>query len=90
MDQSTPYCESVKCDIPRHILVADIQEDEETFIIGSVRFVRAQHHAHLLHAPQVYHVNVYLLRNRRRLQGVPYVVVLGPRAAVHVQVSGGE
>ena len=42
---------------------------------------------HLAHLPQVDDVNVDLLSDRGRTEGVLYVIALGPGTTVHVQVS---
>ena len=74
--------------LPCDILVTNIEEDEETLVIGGVGLVCVMHLADLLHTDQVNDVNVNLLGDRRRVQRVHNLVVLGPWAIVHIQIPG--
>ena len=73
--------------LPGDVFFRGIEEDKEAFVVGSVRFVSVEDRVHLAHLPQVDDVNVNLLSDRGRTERVLNVIALGPRTAVHVQVS---
>ena len=73
--------------LPGDVFFGGVEEDEEAFVVGSVRFVSVEDRVHLAHLPQVDDVNVDLLGDRGRTERILYVIALGPRTAVHVQVS---
>ena len=70
--------------VPGDVFIAHVQENEEALVVGRVGFVRLVHGSHLLHREQVNHVDVDLLRDGGRIEGVLNFVTFRPCSAVHV------
>lgn len=69
-------------------MLADIQEYEEAFVVGGVGLVRPEHGADFLEGDQIDDVDVDLLGNGGRSEGILNDVTLWPGSAVHIQVPG--
>ena len=58
---------------PCNVIIGDIKEDEEAFIIGRLGFMGVKDGARHSHCLQVQHVNADILGNRWRFEWVRYV-----------------
>lgn len=71
----------------RHVLITDVEENEEAFVVRRVGFVGAEHVSDLLERYQVDDVDVDLLGNRRRMERMLNNTVVRPRSGIDIQVS---
>ena len=72
--------------IPSYILIANVQKNEEAFIVGCVRLVSSVKRADLFQGHKVNHMDVDLLGDGWRLERVLYVITLRPGPTVHIQI----
>lgn len=81
------YHVSLRCCLPGHIIITNVQEYEEALGIRGVRSMRPQHIADRFQRGQIDDMDVNLLGDGRRIQRIRYMVAFWPGPTVHVQVA---